>query len=105
MAELEDKSRIRKRKDASKSKDGIKSSGGDDGGGPRPGKSAVEEKLENNVPPCQLMEAGSYWLTRIVFTRAIGFIYCTYMYDIMCDTSLDRTWVLFRGFKAASTSQ
>ena len=22
------------------------------------------------------MQAGSYWLTRIVFTRAIGFIYC-----------------------------
>jgi hypothetical protein len=79
MAESESKSRVRKRKDASKSKDindGIKSSRDNNDGG----KSATstEDKLEENIPPYQLMETGSYWLTRIVFTRAIGFIYCTY---------------------------
>lgn len=81
MAEPEGKSRVRKRKDASKSKDindGIKSSGEDDG--LRSGKSAMEpDKGDKSVPPCQEMEGGSYWLTRIVFTRAIGFVYCKYV--------------------------
>ena len=83
MAEPGDKSHVRKRKDASKAKDindGIISSGDDDD--PSPKKSTKDKacKVQKNVPPCQVMEAGSYWLTRIVFTRAIGFIYCT------CDT-------------------
>ena len=81
MAESEGKSRIRKRKDASKSKDvndGIKSSVVDDDS-PGPGRSA-KDKVEKSVEalPCQEMEGGSYWLTRIVFARAIGFIYCKY---------------------------
>ena len=83
MAESEGKSRVRKRKDASKSKDvndGVKSSVVDDDS-PDPGTSA-KGKVEKNVGvlPCQEMEGGSYWLTRIVFTRAIGFIYCKYVW-------------------------
>ena len=82
MAESEGKSRVRKRKDVSKSKDvndGIKSSVVDDDS-PGSGTSA-KDKLEKSVDvlPCQEMEGGSYWLTRIVFTRAIGFIYCQYV--------------------------
>ena len=82
MAESEGKSRVRKRKDASKSKDvndGIKSSVVDDVS-PGPGRSA-KDKVEKNVDvlPILEMEGGSYWLTRIVFTRAIGFIYCKYV--------------------------
>ena len=26
------------------------------------------------------LEAGSYWLTRIVFIRALGFVYCKFVY-------------------------
>ena len=84
MAESEGKSRVRKRKDTSKTKDrpvddGIKSSGSD--GSPTPEKSEKDDSCKGekkNAPSCQVMEAGSYWLTRIVFTRAIGFIYCMY---------------------------
>ncbi len=39
----------------------------------------VEEHLE--------MDAGSYWLTRIVFTRFIGFVYC----ECMCMSTHART--------------
>lgn len=34
----------------------------------------------NNAKEKQL-EPGSYWLTRIVFIRALGFIYCNSMYS------------------------
>ena len=31
------------------------------------------------------IQGGSYWLTRVAFVRALGFVYCK---------SLDKTWVL-----------
>ena len=84
MAESEGKSHVRKRKDASKAKDleddSIKSSG--DVGDSSPGEKSTAKgkpcKVEKTVSPrgCGVMESGSYWLTRIIFTRAIGFIYC-----------------------------
>ena len=42
---------------------------------------AVERKKEEprqapESPPRRGLESGSYWLTRIVFIRALGFVYC-----------------------------
>lgn len=81
MAESGSKSHVRKRKDTSKAKDindGIKSSGDDEDSSPEKSTKDKACKVQKNVLPCQVMEAGSYWLTRIVFIRAIGFIYCMY---------------------------
>ncbi len=81
MAESGGGSHVRKRKDASKSKDktdGIKASG-DDSPERVSAKSTEDKPVQKSPPPShQVMEAGSYWLTRIVFTRAIGFIYCKF---------------------------
>lgn len=91
MAESEGGSHVRKRKDASKSKDktdDIKDSG-DDGDSKRESAKSTKDK-DKARKKAQLMEGGSYWLTRIVFTRAIGFIYCKNLtfYLIICTQSL-----------------
>ena len=81
MAESQGKGQVRRRLDTvgsksnNKDKDGTtkSSSEGDDAklcDGLKP------KRMENEkVYQCQ-MQAGTYWLTRIVFTRSIGFIYC-----------------------------
>ena len=35
-----------------------------------------EKKPESSVKDGKQLQPGTYWLTRIVFTRALGFIYC-----------------------------
>ncbi len=44
-------------------------------------KPAEDEVREKEAPVEQHLEmdAGSYWLTRIVFTRSIGFVYCEHL--------------------------
>ena len=92
MADLGGKSHVRKRRDTSKSKDtndDVKATI-DEHGANHERESADmcssskerKDQIQESAPSCQEMEAGSYWLTRIVFTRAIGFIYC------MCNVKL-----------------
>ncbi len=42
----------------------------------------VEDEVREKEAPVEQhleMDAGSYWLTRIVFTRSIGFVYCEHL--------------------------
>lgn len=89
MAESAGKSHIRKRAATSKSKhknDGVKIPADDDrdnekkptGVSGQSSESIKEKPIEPQKNAGLIMETGSYWLTRIVLTRAIGFIYCTY---------------------------
>jgi len=40
------------------------------------GRSKPEKKPESSVKDGKQLQPGTYWLTRIVFTRSLGFIYC-----------------------------
>lgn len=40
------------------------------------GRSEPEKKPESSVKDGKQLQPGTYWLTRIVFTRSLGFIYC-----------------------------
>jgi len=39
------------------------------------GRSEPEKKPESSLKDGKQLQPGTYWLTRIVFTRALGFIY------------------------------
>lgn len=39
--------------------------------------------LETECQKNNVMESGSYWLTRIVFLRSLAFVYCKYLFFIL----------------------
>ena len=88
MAESEGRSHIRRRLDTSRSQSTDKSSdkatkseSESDGSDVKVGEAMKSDRGEaGETDTCQ-MQAGSYWLTRIVFTRSIGFIYCKVLRD------------------------
>ena len=73
----EGRSHVRKRAGATQSRSDKK-----DGDTKSTSKDAIENrgKVQSGdrptSTPADRLQPGSYWLTRIVFTRAIGFIYC-----------------------------
>lgn len=78
--ELEGKSHVRKRIDPSrpKNKDDV-TEFRDKLAGTTSEHGSTEQSEKDDTGEAERRlssQAGSYWLTRIVFTRAIGFIYC-----------------------------
>ena len=81
MAESQGKEQVRKRLGTVESRSNDKekdettklTSEGDD---TKLGDALKSKRKENEATDRCRMQPGTYWLTRIVFTRSIGFIYC-----------------------------